>query len=324
MGWFLFGKLRRLVLVLFAISVLSFMLFSLLPGDPAVAILNSRGGLLAITPEALETLREDLGTDRPLPERYVAWLSRILSGDLGRSYDNDREVSELVLERIPVTLEIGLLAIVIALAGAIPIGVLMASRSGSYIDGALSGVMFGLLSVPEFVVAIILLSLFVVTIQVFPAAGWVPITVDPIENLRHAILPSLALAIPMTAIFSRLLRSDMITTLQQDFVVAAQAKGMSTQRILFAHALRPSLGTLMTVVAIEMGTVLGGTALVETVFAAPGLGSLMVGAAGSRDLFVVQALVLIFGVVFVFVNVLADILYAVLDPRIQVGSVDRG
>lgn len=324
MAWFVLGKVRRLALVLFAISILSFLLFSLLPGDPAIAILSSRGGIRAVSPEAVAALREELGTGSPLHEQYLRWLGRVLTGDLGRSYETSRPVADTIVARLPATVQIGAMAIVGALAVAIPLGTLMAYRAGSRLDRSLSGTMFGLLSIPEFVMAVILLSLFVVTYPVLPAAGWVPITDDLVGNLRHALLPSLALAIPLVAIYSRLLRSDMIITLQQDFVVAARAKGLSTTRILLSHALRPSLGTLMTAVAIQFGAILGGAALVETVFAVPGLGSLMVGAVAGRDLFVVQALVLIFGAAFVIVNAAADILYAVLDPRVQVSGVRRG
>lgn len=324
MGWFVLGKLRRLVLVLFAISVLSFLLFSLLPGDPAIAILANRGGVSGISAEALDSLRDRLAMDLPIQDRYLRWLGQVAAGDLGRSYDTGQPVTEMIVRRLPATLEIGLLAITISVAVAIPLGVLMAYRAGSRVDSSLSGLMFGLLSVPEYVMAVLLLSAFVIALRIFPASGWVPITDDPIENMRHAILPSLALAIPLVAIYSRLLRSDMITTLQQDFVVAARAKGLSTTRILFSHALRPSLGTLTTAVAIQLGTIIGGAALVETVFAIPGLGSLMVGAAQGRDLFLVQALVLLFGAAFVLASVAADILYAIVDPRIQVSGRRHG
>lgn len=309
-------RVPMMVATLLVVSFLTFGMTTLLKGDPAVLILGPEG---AQDPEAVAAVREDLRLDDPLPSRYVAWLGDAVTGDLGRSYRTGQSVTEAIGERLPVTLEIGVLAIVIALAASIPLGTLSAFRAGGAADRIITGTSFGLLAVPNFMMAILLIWILAETLGWLPATGWVRLTDDPLENLRTAIMPALALAIGECAVYTRLLRADMITTLQQDSITMARAKGIPTRRILFRHALRPSSFSLMTVVGLQVGAIIGGAVIVETLFALPGIGRLLVDSILQRDLIMVQGVALVIAISFVVINFVVDLLYTALDPRIRHG-----
>jgi len=310
-------RLPAMLATLLIVSFLTFLLTSLLPGDPAVQILGADS---ANDPDSLEVVRKELRLDDPLLERYGAWLSDVATGDLGRSFRTDQQVADAIRERLPVTLEVGSLAVLIALAFAIPLGTLSAFRAGSRADRLVTGASFGLLALPPFMVAILLILVFAVTLGWLPATGWVRFTTDPLDNLRHAILPALSLAVGEMAVYTRLLRADMITTLQQDSITMARAKGIPTKRILFRHALRPSSFSLMTVVGLQVATIIGGAVIIETLFALPGVGRLLVDSILQRDLIMVQGCALVIAIAFVVINFIVDILYTFLDPRIRYGS----
>jgi peptide/nickel transport system permease protein len=308
-------RLPSLLATLFAVSLLTFLMTSLLPGDPALQILGAENA----TPEAVAAVRADLGLDDPLPVRYLAWIGDALTGDFGRSYRTGQPVSSAIAERLPVTAEVGILAIIIALLVAIPIGMLSAYRAGTRTDKLISSTSFGLLAVPNFMVAIFLILIFAVWLGVLPATGWVPFTDNPVQNLRSALLPALSLAIAEMAVYTRLLRTDMIGTLQQDFVTMARVKGVSNRRILFRHALRPSSFSLLTVAGVQVGAIIGGSVVIETLFALPGVGRLLLDSVIQRDLLMVQGVALVIAVSYVVVNFAVDILYSYLDPRISHG-----
>lgn len=308
-------KLPSLLATLLAVSFLLFLTTSLLPGDPALQILGPENA----TPEAIAAVRTDLGLDDPLPVRYLEWLGGVVTGDFGRSYRTNEPVSEAIIDRLPVTAEIGVLAVLIALLVAIPVGILAAYRAGSRTDKAITTTSFGLLSVPNFLVAILLIFIFAVWLGVLPATGWVPFTENPGQNLRSALLPALSLAVGEMAVYTRLLRTDMIGTLQQDFVTMARVKGVSNGRILFRHALRPSSFSLLTVVGVQIAAIIGGTVVIETLFALPGVGRLLLEAVSNRDFLLVQGVGLVIAVSFVVINFIVDILYSYLDPRISHG-----
>jgi peptide/nickel transport system permease protein len=310
-------RLPLMLATLLVVSMLTFLLTSLLPGDPAVQILGPEG---AEDPEAVAAVREDLHLDDGFISRYRSWLADTATGDLGRSYRTGQEVRDAIAERMPVTLEIGGLAILMALCAAIPLGTWSAFRSGGVTDRIITTGTFGLLSLPAFMVAILLILVFAVNLGWLPATGWVRFTDDPVENLRHALLPALSLAVGEMAVYTRLLRADMITTLQQDSITMARAKGIPTRRILFRHALRPSSFSLMTVVGLQVATVIGGAVIVETLFALPGVGRLLVDSILQRDLMMVQGCALVIAVAFVVVNFFVDLLYLLLDPRIRHGA----
>ncbi len=308
-------RLPSLIATLLAVSILTFLMTSLLPGDPALQILGAENA----TPEAIAAVRSELNLDDPLPVRYLHWIGDALTGDFGRSYRTNEPVSQAIIERLPVTAEIGILAIVIALAIAIPVGMLSAYRAGTRTDKIISSTSFGLLAVPNFMVAILLILVFAVWLGVLPATGWVNFTDNPVQNLRSALLPALSLAVAEMAVYTRLLRTDMIATLQQDFVTMARVKGVSNRRILFRHALRPSSFSLMTVAGVQVGAIIGGSVVIETLFALPGVGRLLLEAVLVRDLLMVQGVALVIAISYVVVNFTVDILYSYLDPRISHG-----
>jgi peptide/nickel transport system permease protein len=314
MPGFLARRLFYLVPVLVAVSLLTFLIASLLPGDLAYVILGDQA-----TPENVEALRREMGLDQPILWRYLAWLGHVLEGDLGRSFRTGQTVLQAVAERFPVSFELMLLAQIIALVIGVPLAITCAARSGSPFDRLMTGTAFGMLSVPTFLSAILLIYLFAVQLRWLPATGYVPLSEDPLANLRFFILPALTLGLAEWPGTMRVLRSDMIATLQEDFITLAKAKGLKPSRILFLHALKPSSLTLVTITGINIGRLMGGTVVVEQIFALPGIGRLLVGAINTRDLIILQGVVLCVACGYVLINFIVDMLYVVLDPRIRHG-----
>jgi peptide/nickel transport system permease protein len=308
----LLRKLPPLVATLIVVSFLTFLLTSLLPGDPAIQILGE-----SANPERIAAVRADLRLDDPLPVRYVRWLGDAAQGDFGRSYRTNQQVREAIIERLPVTIQVGGMAIVFALIGAIPLGMISAYRSGGPVDRGVTGGSFLLLAVPSFMMAILLILIFAVQLDWLPATGWTRISRDLGANLRGAILPAASLAVGELAVYTRLLRSDMIGTLQEDYIALARAKGMPTVWILLRHALRPSSFSLLTVVGLQVGAVMTGSVVIETLFALPGVGRLLIDSIFQRDLIMVQGIALIVAVSYVVVNFVVDLVYTYLDPRIR-------
>jgi peptide/nickel transport system permease protein len=311
---FVARRLIYLLPVLAAVSLLTFLIASLLPGDLAYVILGDQA-----TPEKVAALRHDMGLDQPLWWRYLSWLGDVLQGDLGRSFRTGQTVLQAVAERIPVSLELMLLAESIGLLIGVPLAIICAARAGSAFDRFVTGSAFGMLSVPSFLSAILLIYLFAVELRWLPATGYVPFTEEPLANLRFFVLPALTLALAEWPGIMRVLRADMIATLQEDYIALAKAKGLTPARILFVHALKPSSLTLVTVTGINIGRLIGGALIVETIFALPGIGRLLVGAIYARDFIILQGVVLFVATGFVMVNFIVDMLYAVLDPRIRHG-----
>jgi peptide/nickel transport system permease protein len=311
---FVARRLLYLVPVLIAVSLLTFLIASLLPGDLAYVILGDQA-----TPEKVAALRADMGLDQPIWWRYLSWLGNVLQGDFGRSFRTGQTVLQVVAERLPVSLELMLLAQLGALAIGIPLAIACAVRSGSAFDRFMTGSAFSMLSVPAFLSAILLIYLFAVELRWLPATGYVPFSEDPIGNLRSFVLPALTLALGEWPVLMRVLRSDMIATLQEDYIAMARAKGLKPSRILLVHALKPSSLTLVTVTGINIGRLIGGTVIVESIFALPGIGRLLLGAIFTRDLVILQGVVLFVAIGYVLINFVVDMLYAVLDPRIRHG-----
>jgi peptide/nickel transport system permease protein len=311
---FVAGRLFYLVPVLVVVSLLTFLIASLLPGDLAYVILGDQA-----TPEKVAALRHDMGLDQPIWWRYVSWLGHVLEGDFGRSFRTGQTVLQAVAERLPVSFELMLLAEFAALVIGIPLAVACAVRSGGAFDRFMTGSAFGMLSVPVFLSAILLIYLFAVELRWLPATGYVPFAEDPVGNLRCFVLPALTLALGEWPVLMRVLRSDMITTLQEDYIAMARAKGLKPSRILLVHALKPSSLTLVTVTGINIGRLIGGTVIVESIFALPGIGRLLLGAIYTRDLVILQGAVLFVAFCYVLMNFIVDMLYAVLDPRIRHG-----
>ncbi len=316
MGRVLVARLARLVVTLFAVTLLSFLLTSFLPGDPAVAVLGQDN---IQNPELLEQVREDLGLNKPIPIRYLSWLGDAATFDLGESYINKgQEVSTTIKQRLPVTAQLAVMAIGIALILAVPLGVIGAYKEGKWQDSTTSAAAQVALSVPNFITGIFLIWLFAVKLDLLPASNWNRISNKGIgANLKTAILPATALATTQMAIFSRLVRADMIATLKENYILSARAKGLGDRYILMRHALRPSSLSLMTIVGINFGALLGGTVVIETLFAIPGLGFRLINAINQRDILVIQGITVFVAVVYVVINTIVDLLYAVVDPRIR-------
>jgi peptide/nickel transport system permease protein len=309
---FIAYRLAYLLPVLFAVTLLTFLIASLLPGDLAHAMLGDQA-----TPEAVAALRRDMGLDQPLWWRYLHWLGGILQGDFGRSFRTGEPVLGAIAARLPVSLELMLLAEITALAISIPLAIQCAVNSGGTFDRVVTGVAFAKLSIPNFMAAILLIYVFAVALRLLPATGYTPLEEDWLGNLRSMLLPALTLALAEWPVLMRVLRSDMIATLQEDYITMAKAKGLKQRRILFVHALKPSSLTLITVAGINIGRLIGGAVIVESVFALPGIGRLLLGAIYTRDFMILQGVVLFVAAGFVIVNFLVDMLYAVLDPRVR-------
>jgi peptide/nickel transport system permease protein len=309
-------KAPALLATLLAVSFLTFLLTSLLPGDPVVQIVGPEAAAL---PDVRAAVEKDLRLDEPLPVRYAYWLGDAVTGDLGRSYRTNQPVREAIVERFPVTAQVGGMAILIALAVAIPLGMVSAHRAGGAADRAITSASFGLLAVPSFMMAILLIYLFAVTLGWLPATGWTRFTDDPVGNLEGALLPALSLGVAELAVYTRLLRTDLIATLQEDYVTMARAKGASVPRVLLRHALRPSSFSLLTVVGVQVGAIIGGSVVIETLYALPGVGRLLFDSVVQRDLIMVQGVALVIAVSYVLLNFVVDLLYSFLDPRIHHG-----
>ncbi len=310
-------RIPQLLVTLLIISFLTYMLTSLLPGDPVLQILGADN----ITEEQIAAVRADLKLDEPLHARYLSWLGDAVTGDLGRSFRTNQDVLDAIFERLPVTLEVGGLAILIGLVVALPLGAYSAYKANGIVDKSTTAVTFGLLSLPSFMLALLFIYVFAVNLGWFPATGWARLTEGLVENLKGAIMPAMSLAVAEVAAYTRLLRTDMIATLQEDFVLLAKSKGMTERHILFRHALRPSSLSLITVLGLNLGGLIGGAVIVEQIFALPGVGRLLVDSVNQRDLVMVQGIVLFVATSYVVVNFLVDLAYAAVDPRIRPGRV---
>jgi len=305
-------RLLRVILVAWAVTAITFLSLTFLPGDVAYII----GGAQA-TPDNIQAIRKDLGLDRNIAVRYAAWLGQVAQGDLGISYLNHQPVREAILARLPVTLELLLLAQVGALVLAVPIGIFSAYKADTLSDKTLSATAFATMSVPIFVLSLALIYLFALTLQWLPATGYVPLSAGLWPNIRPLILPAMSIALVEWVPLMRVLRTDMIATLQEDYILMARSKGLPASHILIRHALRPSLFSLITILGIQIGHLIGGALIVETIFALPGIGRLLVEAIYGRDVMVVQGCILFISVAYVFTNTMVDLCYFALDPRIR-------
>lgn len=304
-------RLLATIPVLFFVSFVTFVMIRLAPGDPVLILLGGK----RMSPEMIEQIRARYGLDGDPITQYVAWIGRVLQGDLGESFKLKQDVTDLLLSRLPVTLELIVLSLLIAIAVAIPLGVYQARRRdriGDYLSSlfALVGV-----SSPVYFTAILGVLVFSVWLGVLPAFGRG--TEGPLDELYHLILPSVALALGMIALTSRMTRSAMIEVLSSDFIEAARAKGLPERTIVVKHGLRNALIPVLTVTSLQVGFLIVGSVLVETTLGLGGLGSLITDAIQNRDYPVVQASVLLLTVAFTLINLVTDLLYGVIDPRIR-------
>lgn len=306
-------RLGELVIVLLIVSAGTFALLSLTPTDPAVTVLGE-----GHSEQEYAQVREELGLNDPLPVRYLDWLSAAVRGDLGASVVPPySDVAERIGAALPVSIELAVLGLAMALLVSVPLAMWSAYHAGGRVDRLISAGTFGVLSVPSFLAGLLVIMVFSVRLGWFPRTEWVRLSESVADNLYHAFLPALTIALVEAAMFTRILRNDLITTLREDYILSAKAKGMSPVHIMFSDALRPSSFSLITVLGISLGRLIGSTVIVEYLFALPGMGSLVINAANQGDFTMVQGAVLVIALIYVVTNALIDLSYNYLDPRIR-------
>jgi peptide/nickel transport system permease protein len=308
---YLIRRLLQLVVVAFIISVLVFLLVHLLPGDPSVTILGPND-----TAHNRAVLFQQLGLDKPLVQQYTTWLAAVFHGNLGQSYLNHESVRHIIATGWPIDVELIIISQVIAFAVALPLALVTARRPNRPLDNVATTGTFGLLALPPFVIAPIMVAVFAVGLHWFPATGYVPFTQDPATNLHDMILPSLAITAGSVAVYYRLFRSDLISTLQEDFITMARSKGLSPSRIMWRHAFRPSSFSLLAAAGVNIGALIAGTFIVEYLFAISGLGYSLVVAVNQRDYLVVQGITLVVAIAYVVLQFIIDFVFTLVDPRV--------
>jgi peptide/nickel transport system permease protein len=311
---FFLWRLVMLAPVLFVASVVVFASVQLIPGDPA---LNRLG--LDATPEQVRAIRAELALERSLPEQYLVWLWRALHGDLGKSHLNRQPAIQLVLRKLPATLELAIAAMLVSLAVALPVGLASAVKRGGVLD--LVGVVFSTITmaVPTFWLGVLFILAFALHLRWLPATGRVDFLDDAAGALRHLTMPALTLGIVLAGVLTRYIRTSVLEVLEHAHVTTARAKGLPQRRVLFRHVLRNAAIPIVTILGLQVGTLLTGAVITEAVFDWPGIGSLVVYSVLNKDYTVAQATVLLFVLTFLVINLTIDLVYALLDPRIRYG-----
>ncbi len=312
---------RRLLLaipVLWGVTLLTFVVMNLLPGNAAQEILGP-----SATPAEVRALEIRLHLNEPFWVRYGHWLGGTLSGNLGSSFTSGQPVTSILAQRLPVTLELLLYGFLISVCVAVPVAVLAARRPGGAADRLSMVTSMAGLSIAPYVLALVLVYIFAVRLRVLPAIGFVPVSQSLGGNLRSLTLPAVSLGLPLACFYTRLLRSDLVEQMQgEDYVVTARAKGIGPWQVLTRHALRNSLFGLVTVIGLNLGTLVGAAVIIEQIFSLPGIGQVLLQSIDNRDVIVVEAVVLVFALIVVLASLAVDLLYAILDPRIRYGHTD--
>lgn len=309
---FLPRRLLELLPTLFLVSVLIFSLQQLLPGDPALVMAGEEGD-----PAVIEQIRRQYRLDQPLPVQYLHWMGNVLQGDLGESMRIKQPVAQLIAEKLPVTLQLGTMAMLFALLIGIPAGIISAVRKGTAWDTAANVVALAGLSTPNFWLGIMMIFLFSVSLGWLPASGYVSLLEDPLQSLATTVMPAFVLGSGIAAVLMRHMRSSLLQAMAADYVRTARAKGLLEHQVVLRHGLRNALTPVITLGALEFGTLLSGAVLTEQVFSVPGLGKLIVDAVFNRDYAVVQGVVLVTATVYILLNLLADVLYVLANPRLR-------
>tara|TARA_Y100000815_G_scaffold178577_1_gene162685 strand:- start:19526 stop:20470 length:945 start_codon:yes stop_codon:yes gene_type:complete len=307
-------RLLAAIPVLFGLTIIVFLIMAMIPGDPATAILGSYA-----TPENVERLNRQLGLDKPLWQQYFIWLGNMLQGDFGRSYTLNRPVIDEVLERFSATLILAGTSLLLCSVFGLIAGVVSAVRQYSWVDKTVTFVVLVGISVPSFWLGLLLILVFAVNLKWFPASGMYAIYGggDLPDLLKHLFLPAITLAVVATGVIARLTRTAMLEVLRQDFIRTARAKGVTENKVIYKHAFKAALVTVIPVIGIQAGFVLGGAVYIETVFQWPGIGSMLVKAISTRDLLLVQGGVLVVAAAYVLFNLAADVVQTILDPRLR-------
>jgi peptide/nickel transport system permease protein len=305
-------RLLAAIPLLFFVSLVVFSFVHVLPGDPAILFLGEEADV-----ETAARFRARLGFDRPLVTQYVEWLGRAVRGDLGRSLRTNQPVTEAIVQRLPVTLELLGAALLVSLTIAVPMGIVSAVKRNSGIDLVSTVAALAGFSMPNFWLGLMLIYVFALVLRWLPPSGFVPLPSGVGENVRSLILPAITLGTALAALVTRQLRSGMLEVLRQDYVRTAQAKGLSQRVVVGKHALKNALIAVVTVIGLQVGALLGNTIITESLFALPGVGRLMIDAVFSRDFFIVQGGILFLALGYVVSNMVVDVLYSFLDPRIR-------
>jgi peptide/nickel transport system permease protein len=307
-------RLLAAIPVLFGLSIIVFLIIALIPGDPATAILGSYA-----TPENVERLNRQLGLDRPLWEQYFIWIGNVLQGDFGRSFTLNRPVIDEVLERFRATLVLAGVSLVLCSVFGLLAGIVSAVRQFGWADRIITFLVLIGISVPSFWLGLILILVFAVELRLLPASGMVAIYGGggPLDILKHVILPATTLSVVATGVIARLTRASMLEVLRQDYVRTARAKGLTERRVIYRHAFKAALVSVIPVIGIQAGFVLGGAVYIETVFQWPGIGEMLVKAISTRDILLVQGGVLVVAASYVLFNLAADVVQTMLDPRLK-------
>lgn len=314
MRWYVLRRVGVSLVTLFIATVVVFAGVRALPGDPAVAMSSESS-----SPRALQAIRVDYGLDKPVPVQYLSWIGHALRGDLGTSPKTGLSVAQALTQRLPITLELTLLALLIAVAIGIPLGILAAVRRASIADYVASTTALAGLSVPHFWLGILFILAFAVNLGWLPASGFVPLSA-PLGNLEHMAMPAVVLGIGLAAVVMRQMRSAMLESLGADYVRTARAKGLSERSVVGVHALRNSLVTVVTVVGLQLGALISGAVITEQIFIIPGIGKLTIDSVFSRDYPMLQGVVLITATGYILANLLVDLAYSLLNPRIRVAG----
>jgi len=308
-------RLIQLVVVLLVVTFFTSILTALLPGDPVTTIAPFSSA------QDRATLRQQLHLNENVVERYGQWLANFSTGNMGREYAGNgirgTDIWGRIKDTLPRSLTLMLYVQILTLLIAVPLGVYTAYRAGSRVDDVANGIAFFLLSIPIYVAATLMLLFLSVQHHLLPSEGWVSITTNPVEHFKHLVMPVLAITLGQIAVYARLLRTDMVATLQEDFILMAKSKGISERRVLWRHALRPSSLTLLTVAGLNVGTLIGGALIVEVIFHLNGLGFAIYDAISRRQYIALQDYIAVIAIVYVLVNFAVDALYHVLDPRIR-------
>ena len=317
MGGYLLRRAGASLIVLLVASMLVFAGVRALPGDPALALAGEDH-----SQRALGAIREKYGLNDPVPVQYVNWLGHVVRGDFGTSTRTGLEVSSTILDRLPVTLELAFLSLLVAVGIGLTLGVVAAVKRGSLADYLGSTAALVGLSVPHFWLGLMLILIFSITLGLLPASGFVPFAANPIDNLRHMLLPAIVLGTGFAAVIFRQTRAAMLESLSADYVRTARAKGLGEREVVGSHALRNSLLTVVTIVGLQLGLLISGAVVTEQVFVLPGFGKLTLDAVFTRDYPTIQGVVLVTTVAYVVINLGVDLLYSVLNPRIRVAGGD--
>ncbi len=312
MGKYALRRIIQMIPVLLIVSIVVFLIIHLIPGDPAELIAGSNA-----TPERIEALRREYGLDQPLSVQYLIWLKNVLTGNLGNSIVNNFPVNTLVMQRIPATVELALASALIGALVAFPLGIISALRPGSFVDFFTT--LFSALSfaIPSFWLAILFILLFSLQFKLLPPSGRPDFSEQPVEHLKSLILPAMTLGIAMAAKLTRFLRSSMLDVINQDYTRTARAKGLSERLVVTRHAVRNALIPVITIFGLQIGDLLSGAIIVESIFAWPGVGRLTIQSVGWRDYAILQASVMFIVLAFLVVNLLTDLTYGLLNPRIR-------